>query len=209
MNLKESLEWRYACKAMNGTNISDDKRNNILEAMRMAPTSLGVQPVKFYVIRDQKIKNDLVPIFNNQGQVEMSDSVIIIASKVKYDDKWLEHVMANFSQERNMEPQQLDAMTTGLRSYMSPMTDEQFAQWTTKQAYICLGFGLIAAAAEQVDSTPMEGFNYEALNKYLKLEDEGYQAAVALTIGYRDEKHDYLAGKAKVRLPLEEMVQVL
>ncbi len=206
MTLEKSLQWRYACKAMDGSTLTDPKRNAILDAMRMAPTSLGVQPIKFVVVRDPEVKKDLAPIFNNQGQIEMSDSVVIIISKLKYDDEWLQHIMDNFKKIRDLDEHKVSAMTTGYKNYMSPLSDEDFAAWTMKQAYICLGFGLVAAADQQVHSTPMEGFDYDALNEYFGFKETGYQAAVAMVLGKSDPEHDYLAGVPKVRLTLEEMV---
>ncbi len=206
MNLKENLEWRYACKAMNGKSISDDKRNAIVDAMRMAPTSLGVQPVKFYLVRDPEVKKDLVPIFKNQAQIEMSDSIIIIVSKMEYSEDWLSHVVDNMSSIRHLPTDKVDAVKTGLENYMSPIPKDQFAVWAMKQAYICLGFGLVAAANEKVDSTPMEGFDTQALDQYLELGKHGYTSAVALVLGHRDEEHDYLVSLKKVRLPWDDMV---
>ncbi len=206
MNLKENLEWRYACKAMNGTSISDEKRNTILEAMRMAPTSLGVQPVKFYLVRNPEVKKDLTPIFNNQGQIEMSDSVVIIASRVKYTDEWLSHVVDNISTVRSLTAEKAEATMAGLKNYMAPIPEDYFSVWAMKQAYICLGFGLLSAADQRVDSTPMEGFDAEALNKYLKLDETEYQVAVTMVLGNRDAEHDYLVDQAKVRLPMSDML---
>ncbi len=206
MNLKESLEWRYATKAMNGQPITDDQRLSILEAMRMAPTSLGVQPIKFYLIRDPKAKGDITPIFSNQGQIEMSDSVVVICSRVKFDEEWLDHVVDNMSKVRSMDAEQSSSTKTRLADYMSALDDTQFGIWAAKQAYIALGFGLLAAADLQVDSTPMEGFDAQALDKYLELEKTEYRSSVALVLGHRDAAHDYLVDLPKVRLPMSDML---
>ena len=52
---------------------------------------------------------------------------------------------------------------------------------------------------EDVDATPMEGFNPEALDKILGLSDQNLSATTILTLGYRDEKTDTLIHAAKVR----------
>ncbi len=206
MNLKESLEWRYATKAMNGDAISDEKRNAILDAMRMAPTSLGLQPIQFLVIRDPQVKRDITPIFHNQGQIEMSDSVIIICSKLKYDEEWLEKRVDHMSKIRNMDADQIESTSKRLQSYLAGYDDESFSIWAAKQAYIALGFGLVAAAQYEVDSTPMEGFDANALNEYLRLKPQGYQSAVALVLGNRNVEQDYLVNLEKVRIPMEDIM---
>ena len=44
MELLENLKWRYAAKAMNKNVVPEDKVNNILESISLAPTSSGLQP---------------------------------------------------------------------------------------------------------------------------------------------------------------------
>lgn len=68
-----------------------------------------------------------------------------------------------------------------------------------KQAYIGLGTALIAAAYEQVDSTPMEGFDPGALDMVLNLKEKGLRSVVMLPLGYRKTDEDWLASLQKVR----------
>jgi nitroreductase/dihydropteridine reductase len=68
-----------------------------------------------------------------------------------------------------------------------------------KQAYIALGAALIAAASEQVDSTPMEGFDPPALDEILNLKAKGLRSAMMLPLGYRDVSGDWLVSLKKVR----------
>lgn len=43
MNLIEQLNWRYATKRMNGIKVPQEKLDIIKEAIRLAPTSYGLQ----------------------------------------------------------------------------------------------------------------------------------------------------------------------
>jgi nitroreductase len=69
MELLDKLNWRYAAKAMNGQKISQEKIDNIIEAISLAPTSSGLQPFivlpknrtfqminKFELLNEQKEK---------------------------------------------------------------------------------------------------------------------------------------------------------
>ncbi len=85
-------------------------------------------------------------------------------------------------------------------------TDHENVLWATKQAYIALGTGLIAAAAEKVDATPMEGFNAEHFDELLGLKDKGLKSVVLIALGYRDEENDANAKLKKVRWPKEDFV---
>ncbi|MBL7712960.1 MAG: NAD(P)H-dependent oxidoreductase, partial [Chitinophagaceae bacterium] len=57
----------------------------------------------------------------------------------------------------------------------------------------------VAAANEQVDATPMEGFNPAALDEILGLEAKGLGSVAIMALGYRDAANDYLLGAKKVR----------
>jgi nitroreductase/dihydropteridine reductase len=70
-----------------------------------------------------------------------------------------------------------------------------------RQAYIGLGSALIAAAYEEVDSTPMEGFSPEAVDEILGLTALGLRSVIMLPLGYREENQDWLVNLPKIRRP--------
>ncbi len=76
-----------------------------------------------------------------------------------------------------------------------------------RQTYIALGYATIAAAELGIDATPIEGFDSQALNEILNLNTEKEEAVVMLALGYRDEKEDKLIQLAKIRKPMELMVE--
>ena len=69
----------------------------------------------------------------------------------------------------------------------------------SRQAYIGLGAALIAAAFEEVDSTPMEGFDPASVDEILNLKARGLRSVALLPLGYRDAGGDWLANLKKVR----------
>jgi nitroreductase len=86
---------------------------------------------------------------------------------------------------------------------MTNQTAEQNFAHTAKQSAIALGIALVAAADQQVDATPMEGFNAAALDELLGLTAKGLKSTAILPLGYRDEANDWLAKMKKVRTPKE------
>ena len=65
----------------------------------------------------------------------------------------------------------------------------------------------MAMAAElKVDCTPMEGFDNEALDKLLKLKEQGLRSVTMLPLGYRDATNDWLVNLKKVRHPISEFL---
>ena len=68
------------------------------------------------------------------------------------------------------------------------------------------GTALIAAAEEQVDSTPMEGFDPNALDEILGLKARGLRSVAILPLGYRADEGDWLVNLKKVRRAREDFV---
>jgi nitroreductase len=85
-----------------------------------------------------------------------------------------------------------------------------FAAWDTytadRQTYIGLGASLIAAAFEEVDSTPMEGFDPKSVDEILGLGAKGLRSVAIMPLGYRLKGQDWLETLKKIRRPVSEFV---
>ena len=81
--------------------------------------------------------------------------------------------------------------------------------WTAKQTYIALSNAMNACAELQIDCTPMEGFDPNALDEILGLRKKGLRSTILLPIGYKDEGNDWLAKLVKVRKPMKELVTLI
>ena len=79
-------------------------------------------------------------------------------------------------------------------------------QHAARQAYIGLSAAMVAAAFEEVDCTPMEGFDPAALDEILGLRARGLRSAVILPLGYRQPEGDWLVNLQKVRRPRSEFI---
>jgi nitroreductase/dihydropteridine reductase len=76
-----------------------------------------------------------------------------------------------------------------------------------RQAYIGLGAALIAAAFEEVDATPMEGFDPAAVDQLLGLTERHLRSVVILPLGYRAAQEDWLVNLKKVRRARADFVR--
>jgi nitroreductase / dihydropteridine reductase len=79
-------------------------------------------------------------------------------------------------------------------------------QNAAKQAYIGLGVALVAAACEEVDSTPMEGFDPNELDELLNLRSRGLRSVAIMPLGYREEDKDWLVNMKKDRRSREKFI---
>ena len=80
--------------------------------------------------------------------------------------------------------------------------------WADKQCYIVLGNLMFAAALENVDTCPMEGFKQEKIDEILGLDVGIEKVAVTLAIGYRSEEDEFQNFK-KVRKPTEKLFKFI
>ena len=206
MSFLESLKWRYATKRMNGEKVPAEKVENILEAARLAPSASGLQPFNILVVKDPELLKKIQPIANNQPQITEASHLLIFAALDNITDQHIDQVFEHINRERNHTPDAQDAYKNRIKAHLASKTQEERYQAAARQAYIALGFALAAAAVEQVDATPMEGFNNAELDKLLGLKEKGLRSVTLLPLGYRDVQNDKLAHLKKVRRPKEELV---
>ena len=92
-----------------------------------------------------------------------------------------------------------------LKSY-PPRDPELNFNHAAKQAYIAFSQAIAAAAFEEIDATPMEGFDANAVDEILNLQEKGLRSCVLLPLGYRDSENDWLVNLKKVRKSREDLI---
>jgi nitroreductase/dihydropteridine reductase len=199
MELLKSLEWRYATKKMNGEKVPQDKLERILEATRLAPSSYGLTPYNVIVVEDQKLKEELQGACYGQTQLTDSSAVLVFATWDDVTEEAVDIYIQETATQRGIGVEMLGEFSGMIKGSLSNMTQEQKVAWAQRQAYIGLGFALVAAATEEVDSTPMEGFVPTTVDSILGLKELGLMSVAVLPLGYRDTENDYLASLKKVR----------
>ncbi|MEI8141480.1 MAG: NAD(P)H-dependent oxidoreductase [Chitinophagia bacterium] len=206
MSLLDSLKWRYAVKKMNGNKIPEATMNTILEATKLAPSSFGLTPYNIIVVEDDEARKKLQPHFYNQSQVGDSSALVIFATWNSITEKEVAQYMQEIAEERGVPVESLNDFANYINGSIKNLTPEQLQIWAAKQTYIALGFALVAAATEEIDTTPMEGFMPDAVDEALGLKALGLHSAVAVTLGYRDAANDYLSGAKKVRRASDKLI---
>ena len=204
MSITKALHWRYATKRMNGSKIPKEKLDAILDAISLTPTSFGLQPFSVLVIENKELLEKIKPIAMNQPQITEASALLVFAV---WDTLTLEKIneyIALIASKRNVTVDSLNNLQEIIASQLKNRDSDNFI-WNSKQAYIALGFALVAAAVEEIDSTPMEGFDKNLLDNLLQLKEKGLRSSVIMTLGYRDSKNDYLANLKKVRREKEKL----
>lgn len=209
MELLDKLKWRYAAKAMNGQKVSQDKVDNIIEAASLAPTSSGLQPFEIMVITNQEIKEKIKPLAWNQSVITDCSHLLVFAAWDTYTEDRINHMFDLVNEVRGFKNEGWENYRQMLLgSYPQKDAEENFNH-AAKQSYIALSQAMTAAAFQEVDTTPIEGFDPKAVDEILGLREKGLRSTVILTLGYRDAESDWLVNLKKVRKPLNELVTLI
>ena len=209
MELLDKLNWRYAAKAMNGKKVSQEKIDNIIEAISLAPTSSGLQPFEVMVITNQEVKEKIRPVAWNQSVITDCSHLLVFAAWDEYTEDRINKMFDLTNEVRgttNEGWENYRQMLLG--SYPKQDPEVSFAH-AARQAYIGFSMGIAAAAFEGVDSTPLEGFDPTKVDEILGLKEKGLRSCVILTLGYRDEESDWLVNLKKVRKSKEDLTTLI
>lgn len=206
MDLLEILNWRYATKKMNGQQVPAEKLDYILEAARLAPSSSGLQPYEIFVISNRELLEKIKDIGRNQSQIVDCSHLLVFAAWDSYSLERISKVFDRTVAERGLPADAMDDYKKMLWGLYEPLGTAWHANHAARQAYIAFSMAMVAAAAQGVDATPMEGFSPEELDTLLGLEEKGLKSVVILPIGYRDKDNDWLLKLKKVRKPKDEFI---
>ena len=208
--LLEKLRWRYAAKAFDpNKKIPETDWETLEEALRLTPSSYGMQPWKFFVITDQTLKDSLISASYNQSQVGNCSHLLVFTIRTSLEVADVNKLIHTTCQSRNVEPESLDfyrKMIIG--DVIEGPRSQDIPGWAKLQSYIALGNFMTCAALLGIDCCPMEGFVPGAYDKALGLNDKGLTTAVVCPTGYRT-KDDKYATATKVRYPKEELFEYL
>lgn len=203
----EKLDWRYATKAMDPTRtVPADKIDRIIEAARLAPTSSGLQPFKVILVTNPDLRAQIAPVAWNQKQIVDGTALLVFAAWDNYTAERIDSFVDLTAQARGGLTDSLTAYYDKLKAGYLPRDPQVNHDHAARQAYIAMSFALMAAAEEEVDATPMEGFDPAAVDAILGLGELGLKSVLLLPLGYRDADKDWLHGRAKVRRPRADFV---
>jgi len=204
MNYLEALSRRYSVKKFNpDLIIPQDTLLSILESGKLAASSLGLQPYKILVVESKAMKEKLIPAFYNPSQISTCSHLVVIVSKKLIEEHYINGYFNHISEVRNIEIEKLDLFKNSINQHIIQKSEEDLFNWAEKQSYIVLANLMYAAAIENIDTCPMEGFRQEEIEKILEVDPEKEKVTVTLALGYRSEE-DHFQHLKKERKPQEK-----
>lgn len=207
----KAFQFRHACHVFDITQkISDEDFHFILEAGRLSPSSVGLEPWKFVVIQDPALREKLKPVTGGaQGQLPTASHFVVILARqgLRHDSA---HVIKMLKDIQHMPDEVVQRVSGFYKSFIETEledSDRLLFEWASKQTYIALANMMTAAAQIGIDSSPIEGFDKKQVTSILQNEgiigagDFGVSCMVAF--GYRQEDPK----RPKARQRLDEIVE--
>ncbi|MEM7772538.1 MAG: NAD(P)H-dependent oxidoreductase [Cyanobacteria bacterium P01_E01_bin.6] len=198
------LQWRYATKKFDpAKKIPDDVWAALEQSLVLAPSSFGLQPWKFFVVRNSDIRQTLVAHSWGQTQVVDASHLVVLAIKKDITDADVDRYMARMSEVQGTPVENLQGFANVVKGFLQkPPYPLNMDEWATRQVYIALAQFMTCAAMLEIDTCPMEGFVPSKYDEVLGLPEQGYASVVVCPAGYRAED-DKSATRPKVRYPKE------
>lgn len=200
------LNWRMATKSFDpAKKISDSDLELLTEALRLTPSSFGLQPWKFVVVENPELKAKLQVASYGQKQIIEASHLLVLCAKTTLGQADVDAYIQNVAEVRGLNLEVLDGFKKMMSGFVAGKDKDALLSWATKQVYIALGNLLTTCAMASIDTCPMEGFDPAAYNEILGLEKFGVTAIVVCPVGYRLTDAPE-ANDKKVRFPKEELV---
>ncbi len=197
MEFGEITKQRYAAKKFDGRMVPEEKIEELCEMIRLSASSFNLQPWKFKVVADQKVKDRIMEASWGQPQVGTCSHLIVMCADTEVG-KLIDRLESSLS-KTGMPAENLQAYVKMMRGFANGMSDEQKLSWAQKQVYIALGNALNGAKALGLDSCPMEGFDPKKCAEILGL-PKNIVPTVLCPIGHAADKP-----RGKVRFAKEDV----
>lgn len=182
------LNWRYATKTFDANKkISDASLDSIIDAVRLSPSSFGLQPYKILVVSDSETKMKLKDASFGQSQVVDCSHIIVFCVESGLTDEHVKEYITRIADTRQIDKTHLEVSQNIIAGFINKMSPKDRIEWAKRQAYLGLGFMLYSCAELQIDSCPMEGFLPDKYDSILNLSEKGLTSAVVATLGYRSD----------------------
>jgi|APGre2960657404_1045060.scaffolds.fasta_scaffold46105_2 nitroreductase len=201
----DNLNWRYATKKFDSSKkINDNDLDTLMEVLRLAPSAYGLQPLRFLVIENAAIREQLKTKSYGQSQITDSSHLIVLCSYIDINDSHIDEHITNTAMTRGIDAGLLTGYGDYMKGSIKKIESEQILVWNSNQAYLALGQLILAAAQMHIDASPMEGFDASGYDEILNLKKQNLHAAVVCAIGYRSEEdgtqHNKKVRKSKSNL---------
>jgi nitroreductase len=205
--LVEALNWRYATKKFDpGKKIPEEIWSALELSLVLSPSSIGLQPWKFFVVTDPAVKTQLTAASYRQSQVADCSHFVAFTARRDIDAQHVERHIGRMAEVTGVTLESLAKFRTmTMRNLDKARAAGTLDMWQEHQIYIALGQFMASAAVIGIDTCPMEGIEPDKYDEILGLAGSSYATVVACAAGYRLSDDKY-ANTKKVRFKPEDVI---
>lgn len=203
-NFQKALHFRHACKIFDESKaIPQEQFEEILEAGRMSPSSMGVEPTRFLVVRDKSLREKLKEACWGQVQLTTASEVVVIKCLLQEMFPPSNYLNA-MSFRRGKTDEQREKWIGFYKDMLLEKESDGITlrHWVEKQSYIAGSTMMNYAAYLGIDSCAIEGFEYKKLNAVLGIDTFKECVSMLIAFGYRVKEQ-----QKRYRLNLDEIVE--
>jgi nitroreductase len=213
MHALEAIFKRRAVKIFDPVQISEDIREQILNAARHAPSSFNSQPYRLYWIETAKQRTAVAELCMGQKPAQTASALVVVVADIaslaatsQSQLEWMrsrtefgEAKLLDF--ERTAKIGRILFMPGPLGIFgalkwalfrllnlwkvmgMPPTSRKDLFKWAIKSTSLACENLMIAAEALGINTCPMEGFDGRRLSKYLSLSRRHQEIVMVIAMG--------------------------
>ena len=203
-DFQKALQFRHACKIFDETKaIPSEQFNEILDAGRMSPSSMGVEPTRFLVVRNKVLREKLKEACWGQIQLTSASEVVVLKCLLQSIIPPSNYI--NFMSFRRGKTD--EGRKKWVEIYKNMLDSKESCgvsvrHWVEKNSYLAGSTMMNYAAYLGIDSCAIEGFDDKAVNNALGIDTFKECVSMILTFGYRIKEQ-----QKRYRLNLDEIVE--
>ena len=164
LTVREAAERRRSIRSYEPDPMPKEDLDEILRLTSLAPSAFNVQPWRFVVVQTPEVKQRLAAAAYGQRQVNAAPAVIVLYSDM---GETLEHIDEVL--HPGMDAAARSLAREGVLRPFAAMTEREREAWGAEQGHIALGYLLLAVESYGYQSSPMAGFDKEAVKRLLDL----------------------------------------
>lgn len=164
LSVRDAAARRRSIRAFDPAPILHADLDAIFETVLRAPSAFNVQPWRFVVVESAAMKQDLASAANGQRQVLSAPATVVL-----YTD--MADALATIEETAHpgVDADKRAAAAATVRHIYGAMPEADREAWAYAQGHIALGYLLLAAESHGYQTSPMAGFDAEAVKRLLGL----------------------------------------
>ncbi|MFS0725309.1 nitroreductase family protein [Paenibacillus sp. 1P07SE] len=179
--------------------IPDEELKEILTEATLAPSGANLQPWRFIVFTDPAIKQQLLPIANNQQQVVDASAVIAVLGDLE-SHKQAEQIYSASVEAGYMTPEVKETLVGHITAGFAGMDGHARKNGVMIDCGLVSMQLMLAAKARGYDTVAMGGYDAAQFVETFQI-PERYVPVILIAVGKASQ-----TGHPTVRLPLDDVV---